>query len=291
MEAVNPQTGERVRWNGSAWVPAGGGAAPADGAPSTSYRRRDDFAPGAIELPNGSIWRTDKNGRPVAQMQAAPVDPTDTKGVQGSAEQRGRTNMMFAPALDAVKTLERVESSGRNQFNDDWGARVLEAVPFDGGTAARMAGGRDYQEYESAARTFEAAVLPILSGAQVTDSEAKRMIRAALPQMGDDPATLADKARRRRQMIQNAARIIGQPDPFGPAQPQARQGAQRRFQRSDFTDAQIAALERVPGGRPGGQVGSRTNPRMIKSEREYRSLPNGAWYIDDGGFYGQKGRE
>lgn len=79
--------------------------------------------------------------------------------------------------------------------------------------------------------------------------------------------------------------------PAAPAQPQARQGAQRRFQRSDFTDAQIAALERIPGGRPGGQVGSRTNPRMIKSEREYRSLPNGAWYIDDGGFYGQKGRE
>jgi len=57
-------------------------------------------------------------------------------------------------------------------------------------------------------------MLPILSGAAVTESEAKRMIRAALPQMGDSVETLREKARRRQQMLNGAARGINAPTPF-----------------------------------------------------------------------------
>ena len=131
-------------------------------------------------------------------------DPTDTRGVQASAEQRGRIGITFAPALEAQDQLRNMEAQHGNVFNQEWGARMLEAIPFDGGAAARMAGGPLYGQYESAGRAFESSTLPILSGAAVTDSEARRMIRAALPQLGDSPEVLAEKSRRREQMLNGA---------------------------------------------------------------------------------------
>ncbi len=147
-------------------------------------------------------------------------DPTNPTGVQASAEQRGRVNITYDPALEAHRTLSNVEAIRRrrgddpNVFNQEWGARALELVPFDGGAAARLAGGGAYQQYESANRAFESAMLPILSGAAVTESEARRMIRATLPQFGDTPETLRDKARRREQMLNGASRAIGAGVPF-----------------------------------------------------------------------------
>ena len=57
-------------------------------------------------------------------------------------------------------------------------------------------------------------MLPILSGAAVTESEAQRIVRAALPRFGDDQETLAAKARQRRQMLNGAALIGGRQPPY-----------------------------------------------------------------------------
>jgi hypothetical protein len=70
------------------------------------------------------------------------------------------------------------------------------------------------QDYEQASKSFESAFLPILSGAAVTPTEASRMIKAALPELGDTPATLARKATNRAMMINGAADLRGAPRPF-----------------------------------------------------------------------------
>lgn len=179
---------------------------------------------GGLAVFDGNTWR-----RPASRnVTSGSTDPTDTKGVQASAEQRGRINITFDPALEAHRSIVEKERTKGNVFNREWGARIAEAVPFDSGSIARTIGGQDYQDYESASRAFESAMLPILSGAAVTESEARRMIRAAQPQLGDSPQTLAQKARRREQMLNGAALGVGSQAPFpnsrayrGPARPGA----------------------------------------------------------------------
>ncbi len=181
------------------------------------------------------------------------------------ADQRARVAISYEPALEAAQYLERadaqaVQRQGTHGSNtpigQDWGARILEAVPFDGGSAARWAGGEDYQLYTRASSAFEAAMLPILSGAAVTESEAQRIVRAALPRMNDSQETLATKARQRRQMLNGAALIGGRPPPF--PQDGVADWAQRALSApseglglESLSDEQLDALEQelMNGGR------------------------------------------
>lgn len=189
--AVNPTTGKRIRWKGSS-IPQG-------------TTPRPEYAPNAYEAPDGSVLVPTKQGG----VQVI-------KGGQSvGAETRARLALSLDPAIAAQGRLAESEQGGVNPFSRDWGARMLEAVPFDGGAAARMAGGQDYQNYEQAARTYEASMLPIFSGASVTESEAKRMIRADLPQIGDTPETLRRKAANRELRIQEAARLMGRRGAIG----------------------------------------------------------------------------
>lgn len=73
----------------------------------------------------------------------------------------------------------------------DWGADLIDAVPDWGALkgVARWAGGADYQAFEDRYSTYEAAMLPIMSGAAVTDPEALRQMRAVRIKSGDDAAT------------------------------------------------------------------------------------------------------
>lgn len=156
-------------------------------------------------------------------------DPGGTKPADGAlepltpgAESRTRLGLGLGPAVEAQKQFYASEGwkpgtanpAGVNPFTKDWGARLAEGIPWDNGVAARIIGGQDYQDYEQASKTFESAFLPILSGAAVTPTEAQRMIRANLPQMGDTPQTLAKKARNRAMMINAAADLMGKPRPF-----------------------------------------------------------------------------
>ena len=183
-------------------------------------------------------------------------DPTDTKGVQASAEQRGRINLTFDPALEAHRKLVSSEQYVGNAFNNNPIARTLSGVPGVGGVAARVTGGQDYQDYQSASKAFESAILPILSGAAVTESEAKRMIEAALPQIGDSAQTLKAKARRREQMLNGAASALGN-DPVFPAS-RAYRGAP-----SPGTTGPLAGISPL---RPKG--GPVYNPRTQSQQRQ-----------------------
>lgn len=139
------------------------------------------------------------------------------------AEQRGRIALSFTNIIQAQEELQRLEegavarqgSHGSNTpLGQDWGARIAEAIPWDGGSVARYIGGEDYQAYETASRTFEQSMIPIFSGSAVTDSEAQRFVRANLPRMNDSAETLATKALNRQRMINAAAVILGTDPPY-----------------------------------------------------------------------------
>lgn len=145
-------------------------------------------------------------------------DPTNPTGVKVSAEQRGRIALSFGNVISAQNQMAALEAeaakSSTTPYGQDWGARVLEAVPWDGGSMARMAGGSDYQAYETAARSFEQSILPAFAGSAVTESEAARFVRANQPRMGDSAETLAQKADNRKRIINAAASMIGSRAPF-----------------------------------------------------------------------------
>lgn len=193
--ATNPQTGQKIVFRGGRWV-----SAPPEGATA-----RPDYGASAYETRDGSILNPTKNGN--VQVMKGPR-------ATASAESRTRLALALGPAVDAQRRLAQAEAGGVNPFNRDWGARLLEAVPFDSGVAARWAGGQDYQNYEQAARTIESSILPIFSGAAVTESEAKRFLRANQPQLGDSPETLRQKSRNRMMMLNGAAELMGEPPPF-----------------------------------------------------------------------------
>lgn len=182
-------------------------------------KEMSQWGPGARRLPNGAIVRDGPRGG-LQVLQSAPKNATASGKSLASPEQRTRLRLALAPAVEAQKQLYQSENweqrQPRNPFNQPRNAlaRVAEAVPFDDGAAARVVGGNDYQQYEQALRTFESSFLPVFSGAAVTPTEAKRFIRANLPQMGDTPSTLAKKATNRAMMINAAAELIGEEKPF-----------------------------------------------------------------------------
>jgi hypothetical protein len=155
------------------------------------------------------------------------AQPTTGKNATMSADARVRVAAGLGPAIEAQKNLYSTEQwnqspqkpNGHNPLNA-FGPGLATMIAGDESPGpirnalAKQIGGQSYQDYTQAAKTFESAFLPILSGASVTASEAQRMIRASLPQMGDSPETLAKKAKNRAMMINGMAELMGNPPPF-----------------------------------------------------------------------------
>lgn len=173
------------------------------------------YGPGARQLPNGVIERVGPRGG-VSRIGSAngSAGGSQSSALVG-ADARARFMINLGPLQAAQGNLEEMDAGGYNPSSlRNTVAAGLEAIPFDGGFAARAAGGGDYNAYTQAGKTFEAAIMPIMSGAAVTPSEAQRLIRAALPQPGDTPAVLAQKSEQRRMMINAVAEGIGQAAPY-----------------------------------------------------------------------------
>lgn len=150
-----------------------------------------------------------------------------SKPLTAGAESRTRITLGFGPAIEAQRNMYAAERAkpGKvvNPLNEDWGAALIDGADdnilarwagANTGALARKVGGQDYQDYDQAAKSFESAFLPILSGAAVTPTEAQRLIRASLPALGDTPETLAKKSKNRAMMINGAADLGGHPRPF-----------------------------------------------------------------------------
>lgn len=195
-----------------------------------------------------------RRGVDVSQFtQSAPPAPGDSPmaPLTPGAEARTRLGMGLGPMVEAQKQMYRSEGwnpraktgremMGKNPLNQEWGAALIDSIDnnavarwvgLDLSPVAKTAGGQTYQDYDQAAKSYESAVLPIMSGAAVTPSEAQRLIRADLPQLGDTPQTLAKKAKNRAMKINAAADLIGRPRPFpqvGTWTPPATQGQPRQ---------------------------------------------------------------
>lgn len=200
----------------------------AEGRPYAIQNGRVQYGEGRVAVPPRGTGAGGVQYRPMSAEEAQSygiANPSDfvigsnglPRRVGGGgtfpAEQRARVAIMYPPAQEAALNIDRLFESGYS-LESDRGAAIASAVPFDGGAVSRMFGSENYNQMVSASSAFEAAMLPILSGAAVTESEARRTIRAALPQIDDTPAVRADKSRRRRQMLNGAAMIGGQPLPF-----------------------------------------------------------------------------
>jgi len=130
------------------------------------------------------------------------------------AGMRARLSLGLGPMIQAEQTMSSMEKNG-NPLQKDWGASALSALPFGAGDQlAKMAGGDDYQAYTQAAKAFESQLMPIMSGAAVSPSEAKRQVKAALPEFGDAPSNLQSKELTRRMMLNGAAHSMGAPLPY-----------------------------------------------------------------------------
>lgn len=133
------------------------------------------------------------------------------------AGMRGRLSLGLGPMVQAEQTMSNAEAAG-NPLQKDWGAAALSGVGVGGfhplEQVAKMWGGQDYQDYTQAAKAFESQLMPIMSGAAVSPSEAQRQIKASLPEFGDTPETLKTKARTRQMMLNGAAHSMGAPLPY-----------------------------------------------------------------------------
>lgn len=207
------------------------------------------YGAGARQLPNGVIERVGPRGG-VTRIASANGGASGDGSALVGADARARFMINLGPLQESQRILEGMQQQGYTP-NDDWGAAALEAIPFDGGAVARMVGGEDYNRFQQAAKTFEAAILPIMSGAAVTPTEAQRLIRAALPQVGDTPEVLQQKALQRRQMINAVAEGIGKDAPFPSSEgSEVIQPGTRSEAREGRSDADLiaAGYQRDDGG-------------------------------------------
>lgn len=178
------------------------------------------YGQGARQLPNGTIERVGPRGGVQRIGSANGGRSGGSSSAMVGADARARFMINLGPLQESQRILESMDASGYSPSSlQNTTAAALEAIPFDGGYVARRAGGPDYNAYQQATKTFEAAIMPIMSGSAVTPTEAQRMIRAALPQPGDTPEVLHQKAVQRRQMINAVAQGIGHDAPYSDTAP------------------------------------------------------------------------
>jgi len=185
----------------------------------TDYQRAQlEAAAAAPQAPAARPMREDQNGvlryldgaqEPV--FSNVTTAPAPAKPLIG-AESMGRVAAGLPNMRQAVTDLKSAlgvniqggtatTSEGGYRPDQDWGALVLDNIPFTGDVIARVAGGEDYQKFDNAYSTFEAAALPIMSGAAVTDSEAKRALKALRVRIGDTDQAVARKMANMDRMV------------------------------------------------------------------------------------------
>lgn len=152
------------------------------------------------------LWRYVDDGSPVFPDDKAVAKPLI--GAESMGRVAGGLPNMRA-AVDDLKAALGISSTNGQYSADpqgyrpgqDWGALTLDQIPLVGDVMARGAGGEDYQKFDNAYSSFEAAALPILSGAAVTDTEAKRTLRSLRVRIGDSDEAVARKMANMERMV------------------------------------------------------------------------------------------
>jgi hypothetical protein len=158
---------------------------------------------------NGVLRYMDGAKEPVfPDVTAAPATAKPLIGSEAMA----RVTAGLPNAKQAVEDLDRLVFRSKStplsaegyDPASDWGAATIEAIPdfglFKG--FARTVGGEDYQLFKDSYGSFEAAMLPIISGAAITESEGLRQMRALEIKPGDSEQTKTRKIAGMRSMVQ-----------------------------------------------------------------------------------------
>lgn len=264
------------------------------------------FPSGSMRYPDGSIWsgQGPRGGAPKKLVDAQP-EPGQDADVEASKAQATSIALNLPGATQAERDIlaEERRFRGRNPLNANLGnsaAEALNLVPDFGLLApvARAVGGRDWQRYEQARRAFEGAFLPLASGMAVTESEARRFVRANQPQLNDSPEILRRKAFQRQSKLQGGAKLIRHqvptfvnpaaaveaPKPRGSAiKPKPAPAWMTPAQRQMWAPLSAEGVLRRRAGRALDPQGSDRNPFFIRSDAEYDALPRGARYVTPDG--------
>jgi hypothetical protein len=245
-----------------------------------------EWGSGARQLPNGTIERVGPRGG-VTKLSAAATNGGGGGEALVGADARARFMLGLGPLKASQANLAELERDG-NPLNQNWGAALLDQateVPFlrnIGDSAARTWGGDDYGRYTQAAASYESALLPIMSGAAVTPSEAQRIIRADLPQLGDSPEVLRRKAENRAMRINGVAKGIGEEAPFLPAVEDGDNGLPSypgiKRMTAGITESPLPGGGYGGGGStPGGSPDTAIDYTSTPPDQLVQLLANGGW--------------
>jgi hypothetical protein len=225
---------------------------------------------------------------PKSQEPGGATGNSDTPfaAMTPGSEARARVTLGLGPVVNAQRNMFSAEGGGDrskriNPFNKQWGAKLIGDL--DEGWLAQKAGisldpiakawgGQQYQDYDQAAKSFEAAMLPIMSGAAVTSTEAQRQIRANLPELGDTTLTLERKGTNRAMMANAAADLAGRPRPFP------------KVGTWDFKGSQSGSQPR--SGQPAAPNTNGAAPKppvRVKTVQEAMALPRGTVFVTPDG--------
>lgn len=264
--------GEVMVYRAGAWHPADANGRPLSRIP------RPDYGDNHFELPNGDIVRAGpRGGEYLVERGGSGTGGSQSGGTLVGADTRGRYQIGVDSMIAAEGRLQGAEAGGVNPMNEDWGAVVLDGIGLDlpgdndvrpFGPLARWIGGEDYQSYTQALATYEASLMPIMSGASVTPSEARRMIRADFPSLLDTPETLQLKAQNRMRRINAVLAGLGRDPVFSEEQIAAGTGTMQDeiaafsggSQSPDGPAASLPTLPGFGGGNGTEPPGSPNNP-------------------------------
>jgi hypothetical protein len=183
--------------------------------------------------PNGEIIFMTPQGlfqQPAQGGQASPINPAGggnipITGPKYSEDMRKAGGFaMRADAADKIVSDPAVTSAGTSKWENS-----LSGIPLGIGNYAVSS---DYQKFDQAQRDFINAVLRRESGAAISESEFDNARKQYLPQPGDGPEVLKQKAENRRLATEslrqsaNPVPSFGSPTPSVPGQslPPADQG-------------------------------------------------------------------
>lgn len=255
--------------------PSFGGQAPAAGAPpadasidlnntGAAAAASSDAVPMPPATPQGpvTIPQTGGFGTPgatgdIPMSQAAPGAPRVGPAIQVGSQPKGQTE-------DARKNQQLYERSKAqlpivlSNFDSlaTLGNQMAGKVPVVGNA---MTSG-PAQEATNALLDITASYLYSVSGATANPGEVANLARTVMPQIGDQPATLADKKARLQQMVDSIATRAG-----------------------NATPAPADVGRSVSGGNvAGGILG--TTPTKIQGDADYNALPPGAHFVGPDGI-------
>lgn len=232
-----------------------------------------------LDLTRGRLAENERHNRAMEENAAARAAGGGRQTVLAGAEQRGRITLSFPSVVQSQRDMEAIEiarpgAARVNPYNANNGNRwagVGRNLPGVGNSTASILGDETLDQYRTAANTFEQSIIPAFAGSAVTLSEAQRFVRANIPALDDSPAVLAQKARNRQMITNQAAIIIGAEPPFPDAGFWTPSGGMNGVQ--------------MPGDTDGF---SETGIPTVNSQEEFDALERGAEFYDSNGVYGVK---